>query len=417
MYGDDATGTIPPGGSTNEPGSGPADVADVSEPGSIPERGAGEHGSVRDVADSTGGETVGEAVSDHLPADAPGERSDAAGADGDRPADGQRRTGSTADWLKEKRQTMSALIDFLKKNGATDADLEQMKPMLDNPKFASAMEKEVQAKAEFEQKYGEASGKLSEFESQKNIAEAKAAEAVQKESELRNWWDTQASPAVEKIRQDNLRESEQRAKLEMRLSKAKELYGFDIPDDSPVAGIPAVVPGTGAAAAAASSAVRQDLPDLSKYVTTDLLSEQANIAGQAIAATQDLAFEHVQLFGYEKPVNFEGLRAKAIAERKPVREIWERELGVAGRRQELEAKRMADVQTKRDAELAAARQEGFEKGMSQSVNPMTREPVASRFGLSFTKRDETAGKPWDSASRGQDRLQKVVSTLAKQGAA
>ena len=49
---------------------------------------------------------------------------------------------------------MSKLIELLRANGASDADIEQMKPLLDNAKFATAIEKEVTAKAEFEAKYG-----------------------------------------------------------------------------------------------------------------------------------------------------------------------------------------------------------------------------------------------------------------------
>jgi hypothetical protein len=311
---------------------------------------------------------------------------------------------------------MATLLEILKAQGATEADLEQMKPLLGNPKFASAIENEITAKAELERKVAETSGKLSEFESQRNQFEVKATEAEKLVGEYKTWYDTQALPGIAKLQQDAIREAEKRAAAEAKMAKAKELYGFEIPEDTPV--VNTTVPTTTPVTAAPGTTPRQDLPDMNKYVTADYFNQQADAFGQALASTQDLAFEHMQLFGADKPVNFTALREKAVAEKRPVKEIWEREMNVAGRRQEIQAKREADAQAKRDAEIAAARQEGFEKGMSQSINPTTREPMPSRFGVSFTKRDASAGKPWEAgAAREQDRLQKVVSTLAKQGAA
>jgi len=142
--------------------------------------------------------------------------------------------------------------------------------------------------------------------------------------------------------------------------------------------------------------------------------------GQALASSQDLLMEHVSLFGTNKPVNFEALRVKAVAEKQPLRNIWEREMHVPERRQEIAAKAQAELDAKRAAELAAAKQEGIELGMSRSINPMTRpaEAGSSRFGTTFSQRDTTAGKPWESpAARDSSRLQKVVSTLAKAGIA
>lgn len=416
MHVDDATGTTTTGISGPEPGTDATDIPGSGEPGPEPVGGASEPSSVRDSADSAVGETVGTAVPGRSTTDETGQRPDAASTDEDRAASGQRATGSTANWLKETEKTMATLLEILKAQGATDADLELMKPLLGNQKFAGAIEAEITAKAEWERKAGEASGKLTDFESQKNVAEVAAAAAAEKIKQYDEWYANQATPGIQKLQQENIREAERRAAAEARLAKAQEVYGFTLAEENPtVITTPAVTPATPPAAVAAP---RQDLPDLSKYVTTDALSHTAEAAGQAIAQTQDLAWEHQQLFGHEKPINFSELRTKAIAEHKTFREIWERETNAPARRQELQAKRESDAQAKRDAEIAAARQEGYEKGMSQSINPMTREPQNSRFGVSFTKRDESAGKPWDAASsRSQDRLQKVVSTLAKQGAA
>lgn len=313
---------------------------------------------------------------------------------------------------------MSVLSDFLKKNGATDADLEGMKPLLENSKFAASLEAEIAAKADAEKRATEATGKITEFESQRNQFEVKANEAIAKEQELRNWWETAAAPQVEKIRQDALRESERRAAAEARLAKARELYGFEIPEDTPanVGGVPTQAPGA-APGTPAAAVPAQPAFDTSKFVTSEVLNQQADMVGSAIAATQNLAFEHTRLFGYEKPIDFEGLRAKAVAEKRPLREIWERDFNVAGRKAEIQAAEDAKRQSEFDAKLAAARQEGYEKGMSNSINPATRDAMPSKFPMTFTQRDATSGKPWDTSNaRSQDRLQKVVATLAKAGA-
>lgn len=308
-----------------------------------------------------------------------------------------------------------ALIDILKAQGATDADLEMMKPLLSNAKFAGALEAEITAKAEWERKAAEASGKLSEFESQRNQFEVQANDAKKRVQEYDDWYNNQVTPALTKVQQDAIHQAELRAGAEAKLAKAKELYGFDLPIDTPT-----VVTGGNANPAPPSQAVapvKSDLPDMSKYVTSDDINRQADMVGQAIAQTQDLAYEHAQLFGNSKPINFTSLREKAVAEKRPIKEIWERELNVPARKLEIAASQEAERKAKWDAELAAARQEGFEKALSQSVNPMTREPVTSRFATSFTKRDTAAGKPWEaSTGREQDRITKVITTLARSNA-
>lgn len=310
---------------------------------------------------------------------------------------------------------MSVLLDLLKANGATDADIEAMKPLLDNKKFADKIEAELSAKKDFETKYTEVSGKVNEFESQRNVFEAQAKEATDKVTKYDEWYANQVTPALSKVQQQAIKDSERAAAAEARLAKAKEMFGFELPEDTPTVYTttsPVVT------ATTATATTRTDLPDLSKYVTSDTLHQQADMVGVAIADTQNLAFEHTSLFGYEKPIDFIALRQKAVAEKRPVREIWERDFNVAGRKSEIAAERQAKVDAQRAAEIKAAEQAGFERGMSQSVNPMTREPMPSRFGVAFTKRDQEAGKPWDVvSSRSQERLNKVVSNLAKQGAA
>ena len=74
---------------------------------------------------------------------------------------------------------MSALSDFLKQHGATDADLEQMKPMLEG-KFGATLDTELAGLDQVKRAAAEASGKLNEFESQRNQFEVQAQQAAEK---------------------------------------------------------------------------------------------------------------------------------------------------------------------------------------------------------------------------------------------
>lgn len=416
------TGEQPVSGS--DAGSNLPNVADGGEPGPISNGGSSQSDVVSDAANRDGNQDDSQAVSPGSSDSSGDQRPGTATPDGDRQPDGQRSTSSTADWIREKAQTMSILIDLLKANGATDADLVAMKPLLENKALATKLESELSEKAELKTKYDDVSGKVNGFESERNKAIAAAEDATKKESELRTWWDTQAAPKVEEYRKQLLTETEKRAGLEARMSRLRE-FGYELPEDGtqPSTGVPGIpsnvaVPGTGAAALPA--AARTDLPDLSKYVTRDDLFTQADMVGSAIALAQDLAAEHSQLFGSSKPMNFATLRKKAADERQDIRQIWERDYGVGARRAEIQATEQASLAAARQAELDAVRREGYEKGLSEVSHPMTRagESGTSRFGVAFTTRDQTAGKPWEQgASRSAERLQKVVSSLAKQGAA
>lgn len=418
MDGIDPNNAAPAGGSSiGSDGSNVADIPNGSESGSPAVGGNGEPGSILDSEHSSVSETTSDAVPGHSAASETSERPLSANADEDRATGGQRPTSSTADWLKENEKNMATLLEILKANGATEADLEMMKPLLSNQKFSGAIEGELTAKGEWERKAAEASGKLSEFESQRNQFEAQANEAKTKVEQYDNWYNG-VLPTLQKVQQETIAAAAEAASAKALLSKAKEMYGFELPTDVPTVVTSPTAPPVTPVATAPTTPGRSDLPDLSNYITADRFKQEADVVGSAIADVQDLAFEHIALFGYNKPINMAGLRQKAVAEKRPVREIWEREMHVADRKNEIAATAEAERVAKYNAELAAARKEGFIEGASQSINPMTREPVASRFGVAFTKRDSEGSKPWEAASsRANDRLHKVVSTLAKQGAA
>jgi hypothetical protein len=326
---------------------------------------------------------------------------------------------------------MATLLEILKAQGATEADLEQMKPFLTNAKFTGAIEAEIQAKAEAERKYAEANGKLTEFESQRNQFEVKATEAEKKVSDYDDWYNNKITPALAKIQQETVSKqaaaAAETARYKAALEAAQTQYGFEIPLETP-----ANTPAAAAAAATGASVpapggnapvpVQQPTIDTSKFASVDDLNSRTEMFGQALAATNDLLMEHVSLFGTNKPVNFEQLRTKAVAERKPLREIWERELHVPERKQEIAAKAQAEVETKRKAELDAARQEGIELGMSRSINPNTRagESGPSNYSvISQARTRDAVSPPWvgNADLRQQGRIEKVISHLAKAGVA
>ena len=321
---------------------------------------------------------------------------------------------------------MATLLEILKAQGATDADLEAMKPLLGNAKFASAIESEIAAKDALAREAAEAKGKLSDFESQRNQFEVQATEAKKRVEEYDNWYNNQITPALAKIQQDSVSASAaaaaETARYKTALAKAQETYGFEIPLDAP-ANVP-TVSATAPASPGGNVAIPTAQPtiDTSKFATADDLNARTDMFGQALTSQSDLLMEHMSLFGTNKPVNFEQLRTKAIAEKRPLREIWERELHVPERRQELVAVEQAKKDAEWAAKLEAARQEGRQEAMSHSLNPLTQPGQAgsSKFGMTaaFKPGAFSQAKPWESQNqRDQARFEKVIGHLAKTGVA
>ena len=319
---------------------------------------------------------------------------------------------------------MSALLELMKKHGATAENIEAMRTMLENPAVNAAYANELKAR---EDATAAAATLAKSFESKNNEALAQLADATAratteaaKSEEMLKWYNDTATPAYQTAMNDAIRAREHAAQLEARL-KAAEDYGFNVPKIDP----PAVLPPAAVAAPVAAPIVpgsqAVDLPDLSKYSTKEELNSYYSQAGDAIAMAQDIGFEHQQLFGFEKPLSFHDLRQKAIAEKKPVREIWERDFDVSGRKAEIEKGRQDKLIAARAAENDAIRKEEREKVISEFGNPMTREPVASTHpGFSFSTKDRAGSQPWDATGtrdRSTERAGKVLTTLAKQNVA
>lgn len=310
---------------------------------------------------------------------------------------------------------MSALLELLKKAGAKPEDIEAMRPMLENEQYNSAYTSELKSR---EDARVAAEAKAKEFETQSTTYRTQAEEYDKKvkEAEVRvqsmqDWYEKDATPAYQAAMNDAIKAREQAAALEARL-KAAEEYGFNVPKvDPPVAPIVAPV---------AAVVPQADLPDLSKYATTDTLNTFYAQAGDAIEQAQDITSEHFQLFGFEKPLSFHDLRQKAMAEKKPIRDIWEKEFNVAGRKQEIEAASQAKVAAARQAEIDSAVKAERERVISEMGNPMTRDAMPSRNPtLAFSAKDRSGSSPWAGSStidRSNERAAKVLTTLAKQSA-
>lgn len=315
---------------------------------------------------------------------------------------------------------MSALLDMLKKAGAKPEDLEAMRPMLENPDYNNALLNEFKMR---EDAKNAAEARARDFESKNNdyvtqLADAtsKAASEAAKSEEMVKWYTDTASPAYQNAMNDAIKSREYAAQLEARL-KAAEEYGFNVPKldpPAPVAALPnqPVIP---QAPVPPTASVPVDLPDLSKFAKTDDLMTYYSQAGDAIAQAQDIAFEHQQLFGLDKPISFTDLRQKAATEKQPIRSVWEREFNVSGRKAEIEQTRQAKITADRQAEIDQARKEAREQALSEVGNPMTREPQVSRHPNFAFSRDREGKMPWgQSSDRSVERVGKVMTTLAKQ---
>src|SRR5580698_182840 len=64
-----------------------------------------------------------------------------------------------------------------------------------------------------------------------------------------------------------------------------------------------------------------------KYVSRELLLQVAEREGDAIAIAQDIAYEHSRLCP-DKTLNFQSLRRDAVARKVPVMQVWEEKYGI-----------------------------------------------------------------------------------------
>lgn len=288
------------------------------------------------------------------------------------------------------------LIETLKANGASDADLEALTPLLSNEVFVKTVEKDLSAVAEEREK-----SRLAEIA--RKDAEEKYVKANSSLEEYNKWYKEQAEPAFEAIRKDAVSAREEASKYRERLKAAKD-YGFsDLTDPDPVT-TPVTV----------ADPVKVDLPDLTKYVTVDDFQNNVksfgDMYGRAVAMATDIAEEHRELFGSR--INMSALRDKAVAEGKSLDEMWNREYDVKGARDKRQVIAKEAEEKKHQEFIESIRKEEREKVISQMGNPATRDPMPSRYPVFQVK--EKGDLPWKTGDRSVDRVGKVMTTLAKQ---
>jgi hypothetical protein len=295
------------------------------------------------------------------------------------------------------------LLDKLKASGASDADIEAMKPLLSNELFVKAVEEDLNAVSEAKEAARQAEIARKDYE-EKYGAANKSLEDYNK------WYKEQAEPAFEAIRKDAVTAREEAARYREKLKAAKD-YGFADLTDADLEAPKATPP--------VQDTPKVDLPDLSRYVTADAFAGQVkefgDMYGRALAMATDIAEEHRDLFGTR--INMSALREKAVAEGKSIDEMWRREYDVEGKRQE-KARLAAEAEEKKKQEwIESIRKEEREKVLSNfGSNPQTRDPMPSKFPV-FQNKDREA-TPWSkSGDKSLDRVGKVMTTLAKTGIA
>lgn len=232
----------------------------------------------------------------------------------------------------------------------------------------------------------------------------KAAEvgAAAYEERINAWYEAEA-PKADAYRNEAITASAELAKAKAALREAEkkglikvaEQLGYKL-DDAPVA--------PPAAAAAAL--------DPTKYFTRDEILQIAEREGEAIATAADIAYEHRVLFP-DRPLNFKELRAKAVAARKPVQQLWEETFGVpAARQARADADKAAYEKKLRDEGASAER----ERLASQYGNPDARplSPSASPFAFNRSKSHE-GKQPWelDANALHSDRVRRATEAVVK----
>jgi hypothetical protein len=270
---------------------------------------------------------------------------------------------------------MPKLEDVLKSQGYSDEDIKALGPLLTDTKFRGAVEKVA------------------------GTAEESQAKADKLEKDLgvwAEWHQKTAQPAIESAMTN---EQNARAEAASLREKFKTLQDQGLITLAQQAGEPTVPqpqnPGP---------SLGDFDPKKHKLVTEDDVLRFADMEGDAIAAAQDIASQHYELFGTRLP-SFRELRKESVAAKKSIDQYWQEKFKVSERRAEIDAKNRADAEAK-------VRADERSKVISELANPMTRPPSSSR--APFARRgpgSETAQQPWQNSNeRSAARVEKALKT-------
>ena len=271
---------------------------------------------------------------------------------------------------------MPKLEDVLKSQGYSEEDIKALGPLLTDAKFRGAVEKTA------------------------GMAEEAQAAAQKWEKESQTWAEWHQSTALPTIEKSLKNEQDARSEAASLRERLKTLQDQGLVTLAQQAGEPTVQqpsqPQSGTPAGFD--------PKAHKLVTEDDVLRFADMEGDAIAAAQDIASQHYELFGTRLP-SFRELRKESVAAKKPIDQYWQEKFKVSERRAEIDAKNRAEAEAK-------VRADERSKVISELANPMTRPPSNSR--APFARRgpgSETAQQPWQNSNeRSAARVEKALKS-------
>lgn len=224
-----------------------------------------------------------------------------------------------------------------------------------------------------------------------------------------NWFEKEATPAFKKLQTELVVAKADEARARGALIAARDKGLIDLTKDLGYEVDPEKV---AAATAAAAAAARGATFDPDKYIDRDTFMKVLTGEGDAIAAAQDIAYEHTKLFP-DKPLNFRKLRSEAVAKGISVEQHWMDTFGVT---------------QARETQATAAR-EAHDKAMREEGAKVAREEFASRYGnpdtrplvpsvSPFAPRPTTGREkqPWEAGDRSIDRVQRATRHVIEQQA-
>jgi len=268
--------------------------------------------------------------------------------------------------------------EYLKTQGYSDAEITNMATTFGSDKMAKAFETPMRAQAE---------------------AEKALADAKHESEEFQAFYQNEVLPKVSTVYQDAINARTRAAALEARLSAAKEFGFLSDPKvvDGVVPGVGAIppnpVPGSPGAPASTSTSTGTSTGDTidSRYVSSQMFTEQVERIPDMLAALTDISNQHFALFGSPLP-DIQDLvkQAKDSKGKINVRSAWEQKYKVPDKRAEIEKAR----QEAHDKEVADAAVRKYASEHNMPHLAPGRQSIAPAFSSRST---DEARQPWKGA--------------------
>ncbi len=244
------------------------------------------------------------------------------------------------------------------------------------------------------------------LQAQANEYQSKAAKAEADKAAYDKWYKEVAEPTAAKALAERDQALGDAAAERARVKKLSDLGLLKIAEqmEGGGGGEPATPPAGGATVTP---------PDMSKFVDRDTLLQLAEREGDAIAAAQDIAFEHSRLFP-DKPLNFRELRKQAVANKQSVEQQWMTNYNVVAARDARAAADKEAYEKKLREEGGAAVRAELQKSNPHLIAPTT---SSSPFTSRPPSANDPSAQPWNisDAERANRRIQKGVDGLGKHG--